>query len=113
MEDEKWITPAQAVKLLPKRLDENTIRRWMRYGVRSRSGRQVYLRHVRMGRSLFTTATDLREFAERLARSDSVKFRKRQQAVDAAQRSKSDQDRQVAAARERLRKEGFRVGSDD
>lgn len=61
----KFLTMTQAAKAirhLPRRFTASTVWRWVRYGLKTPSGRVVYLRHIKLGGGLYTTAKWLDEF---------------------------------------------------
>lgn len=66
----KYLTLAQAAKLAPGRPSSCAVWRWARRGVKSRSGRRVRLKHIRVGRRLFTTLVDLEHFFADVAAAD-------------------------------------------
>ena len=53
-----------------KRIHATGVWRWMRKGLRARSGERVYLRHVRVGRRVLTRVDWICEFFEALADED-------------------------------------------
>ena len=72
---EEHLSLGEACKIAPGRPSANCIWRWCRRGVLSRTGQRVYLRHVRVGGKIFTTARWLDEFGSRLAEADAEHFR--------------------------------------
>jgi hypothetical protein len=69
-----YITLGKAAQLAPGRPCANSVWRWCRKGVKSRSGGRIHLRHVRVGRKVFTTEAWLAEFGRRLAEADAPHF---------------------------------------
>ena len=76
MENFEYITLSKAAKICPMRPSTNVVWRWCRRGLTSRSGEKVYLRHVRIGRKIFTTANWLRDFFNNVAWEDLVFFKR-------------------------------------
>lgn len=74
-ETQGYITLEEAAAIAPGHRSSNCIWRWCRRGVQSRSGERIALRHVRIGRQVFTTARWLVEFGEKMAEADSAYFR--------------------------------------
>ena len=74
-DSDEHLTLTEASKIAPGRPSTNCIWRWCRRGVLSRTGDRVYLRHVRVGGKIFTTARWLDEFGDRLAEADAAHFR--------------------------------------
>ena len=64
----------QAAQTLPNSKSENTLIRWMRRGLVSRSSQRIRLRHVRVGDELYTSEKWLMEFFTKLAKSDCAYF---------------------------------------
>jgi hypothetical protein len=73
-EQDEYITLGKAAQLAPGRPSSNSVWRWCRKGVKSRSGKRVHLRHVRLGRKVFTTKAWLAEFGRELAEADAEHF---------------------------------------
>ena len=69
------ITLSNAAKLCPGRPSASAIWRWCRRGVKSRSGRRIYLRHLRSGCRLFTSRQWLEDFRQALTDADLPHFR--------------------------------------
>ena len=69
------LTLTEAAKMAPGRPSTSCVWRWCRRGVLSRMGERVQLRHMRVGGKLFTTASWLNEFGNRLAEADAAHFR--------------------------------------
>ena len=67
--------------------------RWCRFGLLSRSGRQVRLRHIRCGRALFVTAQWLDAFFDELAESDLGYFKDGEDDPGALGRASQELDR--------------------
>ena len=67
---DNYITVSQAAKLSPGRPHTASVWRWMRRGVRTRSGGVVKLEHVRAGGKLYTTKAALQRFFQAVAESD-------------------------------------------
>ena len=78
MQDNEYITLAEAAKLAPGRPSSNCIWRWCRRGVRSRSGQTVCLDHIRVGGRIFTTRALLGRFFAAVAEADREYFDKPQ-----------------------------------
>lgn len=64
--------------------------RWARKGLVGRSGRRVRLRHVRVGKRVYTTAAWLEQFFRQLAEADLGHFR--DNADDPGAFSKADEE---------------------
>ncbi len=67
--------------------------RWCRFGLLSRSGRHIRLRHVRIGRSLFTSAKWLDVFFCERAASDLGYFKDDEDDQEALGRASQELDR--------------------
>lgn len=75
-QSDPYITLAEATKLAPGRPSANAVWRWARKGVKSRAGPRVYLRHIRAGGRILTTAAWVEQFAHDLAAADAEHFHK-------------------------------------
>jgi len=109
-EAQEYITLKEASAIAPGHRSANCIWRWCRQGVRSRSGERVFLRHVRVGRQVFTTARWLVEFGENLAEADSAYFRLSRKARRKIPTSHGRTDRQRQAAIEKAERELAEMG---
>jgi hypothetical protein len=69
------LTMAEAAATL-RDVNAAAVWRWCRYGIRSRSGEQLYLRHIRVGVRLYTTQSWLEQFSAEVAEADMAHFRK-------------------------------------
>ncbi len=69
-----YLTLAEAAKVAPGRPALNCIWRWCREGVKSRSGEQIRLRHIRVGSRIYTTRDWIEAFGADLAASDARHF---------------------------------------
>ncbi len=67
---------AQAVRHLPRRFAPTTIWRWVRYGLKTPSGRILHLRHIKLGGGLHTTAKWLDEFFLAVTAEDQTGWRR-------------------------------------
>jgi len=65
-----YLTPAQAARLCPVKISPEGVWRWMRKGVLARDGTRVFLRHIRIGRRVFTRKEWLDEHWAELAAAD-------------------------------------------
>ncbi len=63
----KYLTLGEAAKHAPGRPNARAIWRWCRHGLRTRGGRRVHLRHIRVGGRVYTTREWLDAFLEQLA----------------------------------------------
>lgn len=72
--DDKFLTLGDAAKVAPGRPSTNTVWRWCRKGVRSRTGQRIRLRHVRAGGKIFTQAPWIEAFVHELAAADAAHF---------------------------------------
>lgn len=109
MEIEKPITAEEAAKLVPSSPTANAVWRWMRRGVKARSGERVYLEHWRYGGKLYTSAEALVRFSAKLAEADGRYF---QPPLAAARpqhihRPQSRREREIATASQRLKQAGI------
>ena len=82
-QDGKQITLADAARLIPGRPSTNAIWRWARKGLKARNGDRVFLEHVRLGATIYTTRDAVYRFGRELA------------AADQAGLARSDSDQQV------------------
>lgn len=71
---EEHITLCQAAQRSPGRPSANAVWRWCRRGVKSRSGVQVRLEHIRDGGKIFTTPESLDRFFTAVAAADAEHF---------------------------------------
>jgi flagellar basal body P-ring protein FlgI len=109
-EAEEYITLEEAAAIAPGHRSTNCIWRWCRKGIRSRSGTLVCLRHVRVGRTVFTTARWLVEFGENLAEADSAYFQLSRQARQESKTVRRRSDKQRQAAIEKAQRELAEMG---
>lgn len=111
-ESAEHLTVAQAARIAPGRPSPNCVWRWCRYGVKSRAGVRVHLRHVRMGGVLYTTAAWVEEFGLRLAEADVRHFQldKNDYTVVPPSRSLPYTDKQRQAHLEQVEKELTEAG---
>ncbi len=65
-----YITFEEVGHILPTHPAATTCWRWARRGLAARDGSRVHLRHVRIGRRLFTREEWVREFTEELVERD-------------------------------------------
>jgi len=73
-DENKHLTLTQATELIPGTPSSNCVWRWCREGVKSRGGKRVYLKHIRLGGRLFTTRRWINEFGTELAEADAEHF---------------------------------------
>lgn len=105
-----YIPLAEAARLIPGKPSHVSVWRWARYGVKTRDGSTVRLEHVRYGSRLFTTAEAVRTFGEKLATADAGHFSPGQATPPTnptLARSPARRDREVSAARLRLKEAGI------
>lgn len=74
MSDDKYLDLTQAAKRTPGRPSPSTIWRWCRKGIKSRTGDQIRLKHVRAGSRIFIKPDDLDDFFKRTAEADAPHF---------------------------------------
>lgn len=96
MPEQIYITLTEAAKLVPGRPSGNCVWRWCRKGLKSRSGEQVRLLHIRIGGRIFTTAKDLDEFFTVLTESDGKHFARPKAASAIGSPSRTDAQKQKA-----------------
>lgn len=70
----RYLTLSEAARLAPGRPSASATWRWCRKGLRARDGSSVHLKHVRVGRMVYTTAQWLHEFFEAVAVADQKHF---------------------------------------
>jgi len=73
-----YLSLSQAARLAPGRPSASATWRWCRKGLRARDGSSVHLKHVRVGRTVYTTAEWLHEFFEAVAIADQKHFEARE-----------------------------------
>lgn len=73
-ESPSYLTLSQAARLAPGRPSSSATWRWCRKGLKARDGSSVFLKHVRVGRTVYTTAAWLHEFFEAVATADRNHF---------------------------------------
>jgi len=73
-EHTQYLTCSQAARLCPTPVSPSAVWRWMRNGIVARDGEKVYLRHVRIGRRVYTTRHWLDEHWTALAEADRQAF---------------------------------------
>jgi len=66
----QYISLADCTRVIPGRPHAATVWRWCRKGVKSRTGRRIYLEHARFGKRIFVTRKCLKQFARCLAEAD-------------------------------------------
>lgn len=80
-----YLSLSQAARLAPGRPSASATWRWCRRGLKGRDGSAVFLKHVRVGRTVYTTAPWLHQFFEAVAAADQKHFQARESlAVQAA-----------------------------
>ncbi|GMW00526.1 MAG: hypothetical protein AMXMBFR84_16630 [Candidatus Hydrogenedentota bacterium] len=82
MERGDFLTVAEAAKQTPQHVHASVVWRWMRIGLKARTGERIRLKHVRIGSRVFTTQADLDEFFRVLAEADVEFYSKRQKLLD-------------------------------
>jgi hypothetical protein len=104
-----YLTVQQAADRIPSKPAYITVWRWMRSGVRSRSGRKVRLAHVRFGGKLFTTQADVDRFSRELADADLEHLCPQPNHLPKVAESREEirRARDLDAARRRLRTSGI------
>lgn len=73
-----YLSLSQAARLAPGRPSSSATWRWCRKGLKARDGSSVYLKHVRVGRTVYTTASWLHQFFEAVAAADQKHFETRE-----------------------------------
>lgn len=73
-EPNDYITRDEAARLCPGRPHPASIWRWTRWGVRTRDGQRIYLRHLRVGSRLLLKVEWLDEFMAAVAAADGRAF---------------------------------------
>ncbi len=74
MSEGDFLTLSQAAKLLPARPHATAVWRWARCGLLGRNGERVFLRHVRLGRTLYTKVAWIEAFGKGVAAADACHF---------------------------------------
>lgn len=74
MQKQEYILLSKAAKLSPGRPHTSAIWRWCRKGLKSRSGENIRLRHIRVGGKIYTTVEWLQDFFTTVAESDTKYF---------------------------------------
>lgn len=64
------LTLAEAARKLPRQRSAQSLWNWCRKGIKARNGERYYLRHVRIGKRLFTRSEWMEDFFEQLAEAD-------------------------------------------
>jgi len=67
---EDYITLREAVQYVPGRPNPTSIWRWCRHGVRTRSGKVLYLKHFRARGRIWTTPKWIEDFLDSLAEAE-------------------------------------------
>lgn len=73
-----YLTLADAARLAPGRPTSSATWRWCRKGLKARDGTTIHLKHVRVGRQVYTTAPWLHAFFEAVATADQKHFEARE-----------------------------------
>lgn len=73
-----YLSLSQAARLAPGRPSSSATWRWCRKGLKARDGSSVFLKHVRVGRTVYTTAPWLHAFFEAVATADQKHFEARE-----------------------------------
>lgn len=94
-----FITLGQAAQLAPTRPSANAVWRWCRRGLKARSGKRVYLKHVRVGGRVFTTAEDVNRFFVELAEADREHFEAPSAEAVLTRMRRTEEQRKDATAR--------------
>jgi len=68
------ITLSKAANMCPIKTTRQSVWRWCRKGLVSKSGERVYLEHYRLGREILTTEENLIQFMENTADADKPYF---------------------------------------
>lgn len=58
----EFLTMSETLRWVSPRISAGTLWRWIRYGLKTSSGRSVHLRHIELGGGLYTTTKWLNEF---------------------------------------------------
>ena len=69
-----YLDLTQAARRTPGRPSPSTIWRWCRKGIKSRSGEQIRLDHVRAGSRIFIRPDAIDDFFRRVAEADAPHF---------------------------------------
>lgn len=98
---------SEAAKFYPYPISTNSIWRHCRKGIKSRSGEKIYLDHVRVGGTIFTTEAAIQEFFRAVAQADREYFQNPERPARPRNTSDSVRDRQIAEASASLAKDGI------
>ncbi len=106
---EELFSLTEAAKLIPGRPSVNSVWRWCRKGVISRSGCRIRLEHIRAGGKLFTTEQWVKDFCCGLAQSDTEYFvrSKRKPCSGTKRRGRTSRAKQLEDAKNVLAEAGI------
>lgn len=82
-----YLTLKEAARLAPGTPSASAVWRWCRKGLKARDGSQVTLKHVRVGREVYTSAAWLHAFFEAVATADQSHFQAKHAIATEATRS--------------------------
>jgi hypothetical protein len=82
-----YLTLKEAARLAPGKPSASAVWRWCRKGLTARDGSKVYLKHVRVGREVYTSAAWLHAFFEAVATADQAHFQAKDAIASDATRS--------------------------
>ena len=71
------LTLSEAARKCPGHVSSATVWRWIREGLKTRTGKKVYLEHRRVGRKILTSLFWLDEFFKAVATEDQKYFEKK------------------------------------
>ncbi|MGD8453620.1 MAG: hypothetical protein PVJ57_17540 [Phycisphaerae bacterium] len=97
-----FMTLEEATRWIPRRFSAATIWRWIRYGLTTSSGTVVKLRHLQIGRRMFTTAAWLQEFFDALTAAADQAFQGRSKRRPQRKTRKTRKTRRTATRQRRL-----------
>ena len=105
----KYLTLAQAAKVVTGAPSSAAVWRWCRRGVLARNGRRLRLRHARVGRRIYTTESWLSEFFDSVAAADCEDAASAEAVTSkpVRRRSASERKRAIRAAERYLDEEGL------
>lgn len=114
MSESTYLSLREVAAMAPGRPHVSAVWRWARKGCLARNGERIKLKHSRVGSRLFIPMGALEEFAEALAEADAAYFDAPAPPTEnpkatAKSRTATQRDRDVAAAKSRLRQRGVAV----
>ena len=104
-----YLTISEAAKIAPGQPHLSAVWRWCRRGILTRAGGRVYLKHIRAGGRVFTTAQWLNDFYAAIEDGDLEHFSKPKNGGAKLPKARTPNARQRAVERARveLAKEGI------